>query len=99
MRGASLDLVLIAVPAAVTPPAEPPSEEAIRSHSWILNWSLSFGRQEWAGQAAVRDSLHRAVSTRKLFQGRVVHAGQYRDATAEDCFSGEGLGAGRLAIP
>ncbi len=41
------DLVVIAVPAAVTPPVESASEEAIRAYSWILNWSLSFGRQEW----------------------------------------------------
>ena len=47
VRNAPPDLVLIAVPAAVTPPAPSPPEEAIRSHSWILNWSLSFGRQEW----------------------------------------------------
>ena len=47
MRNAPPDLVLIAVPAAVTPPARSPPEEAIRAHSWILNWSLSFGLQEW----------------------------------------------------
>jgi lysophospholipase L1-like esterase len=47
VRNAPPDLVLIAVPAAVTPPAESPPEEAVRSHSWILNWSLSFGLQEW----------------------------------------------------
>jgi hypothetical protein len=47
VRNAPPDLVLIAVPAAVTPPTESPAEEAIRAHSWILNWSLSFGLQEW----------------------------------------------------
>ena len=47
VRNAPPDLILIAVPAAVTPPAQSPPEEAIRAHSWILNWSLSFGQQEW----------------------------------------------------
>jgi lysophospholipase L1-like esterase len=47
VRSAPPDLVVVAVPAAVTPPAHAPAEEAIRSHSWILNWSLSFGLQEW----------------------------------------------------
>ncbi|MGE3777734.1 MAG: family 16 glycoside hydrolase, partial [Pirellulaceae bacterium] len=38
------DLVLIAVPAA----AEAPTDEAfVKSYSWIMNWSLSFGQREW----------------------------------------------------
>lgn len=41
------DLVVIAIPASVTPADPTPSEESLRAHSWILNWSLSFGRQEW----------------------------------------------------
>jgi hypothetical protein len=41
------DLVLIAVPVAVTPPVSAPPEAAIASHTWILNWSLSVGLQEW----------------------------------------------------
>ena len=45
--GGAPDLVLVAVPVAVTPrPASPP-EEAIRAYTWILNWSLSFGLQQW----------------------------------------------------
>jgi lysophospholipase L1-like esterase len=47
VRSAPPDLVIVAVPAAVTPPAHAPAEAAISSHSWILNWSLSFGVQEW----------------------------------------------------
>jgi lysophospholipase L1-like esterase len=41
------DLVLVAVPARVTPSGNPPPEAEIASYSWILNWSLSFGLQEW----------------------------------------------------
>ncbi len=46
VRTAPPDLVLVAVPAAITPDVPAP-EEAIHAYSWILNWSLSFGRQEW----------------------------------------------------
>lgn len=38
------DLVLLAVPATANADSE---EQAIRAFSWILNWSLSFGLQEW----------------------------------------------------
>jgi hypothetical protein len=44
VRGLKMDLVIVAVPyaaEAVTP------QEFHRSYSWILNWSLSFGVQEW----------------------------------------------------
>ena len=41
------DLVVIAVPLALTPSRQAPSEAGIRSYSWILNWSLSFGLQQW----------------------------------------------------
>lgn len=41
------DFVLIAVPAAVTPALDSASDASISTYSWILNWSLSFGRQEW----------------------------------------------------
>ena len=47
IRTAPPDLVLVAIPAAVTPNAASPPEEAIRSYTWILNWSLSFGLQQW----------------------------------------------------
>ncbi|MBC7816099.1 MAG: prolyl oligopeptidase family serine peptidase, partial [Planctomycetaceae bacterium] len=38
------DLVIVAVPAGLTAAAD---EEYFRSYSWIMNWSLSFGHQEW----------------------------------------------------
>ena len=47
VRKSPPDLVLIAVPAAITPNAHSPAEEAIRSHTWILNRSLAYGRQQW----------------------------------------------------
>ena len=47
VRKSPPDLVLIAVPAEITPNVQSPPEEAIRSYAWILNWSLAFGLQEW----------------------------------------------------
>lgn len=47
VRKMPVDLVLLAVPASVTPAENPPPEAAISSYTWILNWSLSFGYQEW----------------------------------------------------
>lgn len=38
------DLVVIAVPRSADAAS---LEQFIRSHSWIMNWSLSFGKQEW----------------------------------------------------
>jgi len=38
------DLVVIAVPAGARADGD---EQFYRSYSWILNWSLSFGRAEW----------------------------------------------------
>jgi hypothetical protein len=38
------DLVVIAVPRQA---ASQSRESFIRSYSWIMNWSLSFGTQEW----------------------------------------------------
>jgi len=38
------DLVVIAVPLSATAATD---EEFFKSYSWIMNWSLSFGHQEW----------------------------------------------------
>ena len=38
------DLVILAIPANV---AATNDEQFVRSYSWIMNWSLSFGHQEW----------------------------------------------------
>ncbi len=44
VRAMKPDLVIIAVPAAATAVTD---EEFFRLYSWIMNWSLSFGHQEW----------------------------------------------------
>ncbi|NLX99340.1 MAG: hypothetical protein GXY83_24650 [Rhodopirellula sp.] len=62
VRNVPPDLILIAVPLAVTPPAQSPPEEAIRSHSWILNWSLSFGLQEWDAVAIAPSVLNASLN-------------------------------------
>jgi len=44
VRSLKPDLVVIAVPATATAETD---EQFVRSFSWIMNWSLSFGQQEW----------------------------------------------------
>jgi len=44
VRGLKVDLVVIAVPIETTASSE---EQYVRTYSWILNYSLSFGRREW----------------------------------------------------
>jgi len=41
------DLVIVAVPLGVTPMRGMPEEAGLKSYTWILNNSLSFGLQEW----------------------------------------------------
>jgi len=78
VRGAPPDLVLVAVPAAVTPPLHAPPEEAIRAHSWILNWSLSFGLQEWDAVAiapsVLKPDLTAEEKSRDEFSRRMILA-------------------------
>ncbi len=44
VRDLEPDLVVVSVPRGAKAASE---EEFIRSYTWILNWSLSFGTQEW----------------------------------------------------
>lgn len=44
VRKMGMDLAVIAVPLDAKVASE---EELIRAYSWVMNWSLSFGRQEW----------------------------------------------------
>ncbi|MFM9963409.1 MAG: alpha/beta fold hydrolase [Planctomycetaceae bacterium] len=44
VRAMKPDLVIIAVPAGLMAASD---EEYFRSYSWLMNWSLSFGHQEW----------------------------------------------------
>ena len=59
VRKMDVDLVVVAVPAGAD--ADTP-EQFIRSYSWVLNWALSFGRQEWdcfaAAPSAVQPDLN-----------------------------------------
>jgi hypothetical protein len=48
------DLVILAVPANA---AASNDEQFVRSYSWIMNWSLSFGHQEW-DCVVVHPSIH-----------------------------------------
>ena len=78
VRNAPPDLVLIAVPAAVTPPTDSPPEAAIRAHSWILNWSLSFGLQEWDVVAVAPSVLNADLTAQEqaadAFARKMIHA-------------------------
>lgn len=56
------DLVILAIPLAITPPLSKPEEAAIADHSWILNYSLSFGVQEWDVIGVAPSLLHARVS-------------------------------------
>lgn len=44
VRAMKPDLVVIAIPATATAEGD---EAFFRAYSWIMNWSLSFGKQEW----------------------------------------------------
>ena len=44
MRALKPDVVVIAIPLDAKVESE---EEFIHCYSWIMNWSLSFGHQEW----------------------------------------------------
>ncbi|HLQ44457.1 MAG TPA: hypothetical protein VK137_07000, partial [Planctomycetaceae bacterium] len=69
VRAMKPDLVLLAVPRAAS---ADPDEDFVKSYTWIMNWSLSFGHQEWdcvaihpsvafPGPAAPRDDLVRRL--------------------------------------
>jgi len=69
-------LVVIAVPAEAQAPGE---EEFIRSYNWVLDWSLSFGKQEWdviailpsvAKPHLTADELPRATLARRIILGK-----------------------------
>jgi lysophospholipase L1-like esterase len=79
VRGMKPDLVIVAVPAAAD--AEP-VERYVRSYSWVLNWSLSFGVQEWDCVA-----LPPSTATPEL-----PAAGQERDPLARRLIAAQDLG-------
>ncbi|MGE0608902.1 MAG: SGNH/GDSL hydrolase family protein [Pirellulales bacterium] len=62
VRAGKFDLVLVAVPLEATPVQVPPPEATIASYTWILNWSLSFGHQEWDVVGITPSLLHAQLS-------------------------------------
>jgi lysophospholipase L1-like esterase len=78
VRATPTDLVLVTVPAAVTPDVQAPPEGVIRAYAWILNWSLSFGRQEWDVVGIVPSVLKADLTPeekgRDAFARRMIHA-------------------------
>jgi len=69
VRAMKPDLVVLAVPRSATADSD---EQFVKSYSWVMNWSLSFGLQEWdcfvvhpsvaaAGEPASRDELVRSL--------------------------------------
>jgi lysophospholipase L1-like esterase len=76
IRGRKPNLVVFAVPAEAIAANE---EEFMRSHNWILNWGLAFGKQEWDAIAILpsvtkpqlsADELRRADLARRVVVGR-----------------------------
>jgi lysophospholipase L1-like esterase len=75
------DLVIVAIPLAITPPLSKPDEAAIADQSWILNYSLSFGVQEW-------DVIGVSPS---LLQAKLTADEQDRDAFCRRMFGAQDL--------
>jgi lysophospholipase L1-like esterase len=67
VRGMKLDLVIVAVPAGA---AAPDRENRIRSYSWILNNSLSFGTQQWDVIAMPPSTANPKLSADEMEQDR-----------------------------
>jgi lysophospholipase L1-like esterase len=78
IRAMPVDLVLIAVPLEVTPPLSKPDEAAMVDHSWILNYALSFGLQEWdvigIAPAVLHPQLTATDQDRENFARRMILA-------------------------
>jgi lysophospholipase L1-like esterase len=79
VRTMDQDLVLIAVPGSL--PVQKP-ESFHKSYSWIMNWSLSFGPQEWdviialppaaKNKLATKEQQHEALA-RRLIEAQDLH--------------------------
>lgn len=78
IRGRKPDLVLIAVPVSATSTSE---EQFVRSYSWIVNWSLSFGRREWDCVAILPS----------VFQPELTEAERAAEALALDVIRGNDI--------
>jgi lysophospholipase L1-like esterase len=77
VRGKAVDLVVLAVPAGITP-GEKPAERDLASFIWIMNLSLSFGRQEWdvivAAPSVLNSKLEPVAQQAEDFTRRIVNA-------------------------
>ena len=75
VRSMGQDLVLIAVPGLL--PLQKP-EAFHKSYSWIMNWSLSFGPQEWdvivALPSAAKNKLATEEQQHEAFARRLIEA-------------------------
>lgn len=76
------DLVVLAIPLEITPRLSHPADEEISHHSWIINFSLSFGVQEWdvigvspsvIHSALTAEELDREAFSRKMFAAQDLH--------------------------
>lgn len=79
VRSMSVDLVLIAVPPQATTPNP---KEFASYYTWTMNWSLSFGVQQWdvlvitpsvAKPDLADDEQQREALARRLMQGKDLH--------------------------
>ncbi len=72
------DLVILAIPLAITPSLPKPAEAGIVDHSWILNYTLSFGLQEWdviaVAPSVLTPKLSEDEQTREAFCRKMVAA-------------------------
>jgi lysophospholipase L1-like esterase len=66
IRTMDQNLVLIAVPGSL--PVQKP-ESFHKSYSWIMNWSLSFGRQEWDVIVALPPAAKNKLATKEQQHG------------------------------
>jgi lysophospholipase L1-like esterase len=75
IRSMAQDLVLIAVPGSL--PVQKP-EAFHKSYSWIMNWSLSFGPQQWdvivALPSATKTTLTTEEQQHEAFARRLIEA-------------------------
>lgn len=75
------DLVVLAIPGEITPLLSQPEEASVADHSWILNFSLSFGVQEWDVIGVVPSVLQPELSA----------VAQDRDAFSRRMFAAQDL--------
>lgn len=76
VRAMKPNLIVLAVPRSAKADAD---EEFVRSYSWIMNWSLSFGQSEWdclvvhPSVAAPEESSPRDELIRRLVKAQDLH--------------------------